>query len=221
MKTLTAATMTVALSLALGRLRLQQQDIEVKTSTSKSTSTSTTTANSVTTSATPVRAGPQTIADYFPRTNIKQTPVHHGDPGSPTIDLPMPPGWQVANESASAPYGGIALSQPRTPPIRPRSRRSWPSWTVSRPGQDHPVRPGRVAEPARSPGFRRRKESTLGFHPVSGFQGVADQWHIRQGRQGGRFVGQKTVVIPGQGASSCFSSTPTRSPPTRDRWSTP
>jgi ADP-ribosylglycohydrolase len=42
-------------------------------------------------------AGPNpTIASYIAENNIQETPAKRGDPGSPTIDLPFPPGWEDA-----------------------------------------------------------------------------------------------------------------------------
>jgi uncharacterized lipoprotein YbaY len=42
-------------------------------------------------------AGPNpTIASYIQENNIRETPVKRGDPGSPTIDLPVPEGWEPA-----------------------------------------------------------------------------------------------------------------------------
>src|SRR4051794_10723218 len=41
----------------------------------------------------PSKAAPdKTIAEYIKENNIAETPVRRGDPGSPTIDLPVPPG---------------------------------------------------------------------------------------------------------------------------------
>jgi hypothetical protein len=39
-----------------------------------------------------------TIASYIAENNIQETPIKHGDPGSPTIDLPVPAGWKPAGE---------------------------------------------------------------------------------------------------------------------------
>ena len=39
-------------------------------------------------------AGPNpTIASYIAENNIQEAPVKRGDPGSPTIDLPVPDAW--------------------------------------------------------------------------------------------------------------------------------
>jgi hypothetical protein len=47
------------------------------------------------------KAGPdKTIADYIKANNIVESPVHRGDPGSPTINLPVPAGWLDAGSRA-------------------------------------------------------------------------------------------------------------------------
>ncbi len=109
MKYLTAATITVALSLALVGCGSDN-----KSNTNTSTSLAATSTTSSGTSTAPAGAK-YTIADYVRDNNLTETPVHHGDPGSPTINLPVPPGWQLINESAGAPYGGIVLAQPADP----------------------------------------------------------------------------------------------------------
>ncbi len=64
-------------------------------STTETTETTTTSAAEPTTSA--QAAGPNyTIVDYIRDNGIVETPVKRGDPGSPTIDLPTPPGWEDA-----------------------------------------------------------------------------------------------------------------------------
>jgi len=35
---------------------------------------------------------------YIKDNNIQESPVKRGDPGSPTIDLPVPDGWEPAGE---------------------------------------------------------------------------------------------------------------------------
>ena len=66
--------------------------------------------------ATPTTANPQskvaprtsvpgpnpTIASYIQQNNITQTPVHRGDPGAPTINLPIPDGWADAGRDTPA-----------------------------------------------------------------------------------------------------------------------
>jgi probable lipoprotein LpqN len=80
------------------------------TKTAPSTSTSVPNASSATTSAKAApsskpkvapreadKTGPNpTIANYIQQNNIQETPVKKGDSGSPTIDLPVPDGWELA-----------------------------------------------------------------------------------------------------------------------------
>ena len=59
-------------------------------------------------------AGPNpTIASYIKENNIQETPVKRGDPGSPTIDLPVPDGWEPAGEDTPEwAYGAIVYTGP-------------------------------------------------------------------------------------------------------------
>jgi hypothetical protein len=79
------------------------------TSASSKTSTATTTTATSTPAAQPKVAlrttvpGPNpTIADYIKQNGITETPVHRGDPHTPTIDLPIPDGWADAGHDAPA-----------------------------------------------------------------------------------------------------------------------
>ncbi|WP_421842196.1 LpqN/LpqT family lipoprotein [Mycobacterium sp.] len=109
MKEFTAAIATVALSLALTGCGSNS-----KPDSNPSTAAATTSATSTTSS---VRASGSyyTIADYIKDNDITETTVHHGDPGSPTIDLAVPRDWHVLEESTGAPYGGIVYDQPANP----------------------------------------------------------------------------------------------------------
>ncbi|AMC62465.1 lipoprotein LpqN [Mycobacterium tuberculosis] len=143
MKHFTAAVATVALSLALAgcsfNIKTDSAPTTSPTTTSPTTSTTTT---SATTSA--QAAGPNyTIADYIRDNHIQETPVHHGDPGSPTIDLPVPDDWRLLPESSRAPYGGIVYTQPADPNDPPPSLRSSPNSPVTstprRSSNSHPA----------------------------------------------------------------------------------
>src|SRR5438045_120814 len=85
-----------------------------ETKSSPSTSKQTSSESSSTTSkAAPSKsaqaAGPnKTIVDYIKENGIVESPVHRGDAGSPTIDLPFPPGWEDAgNRTPQWAYGAI------------------------------------------------------------------------------------------------------------------
>ncbi len=41
-----------------------------------------------------------TLAEYIQQNDITETPVRRGDPGTPTIDLPLPEGWRDVTKRA-------------------------------------------------------------------------------------------------------------------------
>jgi hypothetical protein len=88
-------------------------DTKSEPSASKQTSTQSSTASSkAAPSTTGQAAGPnKTIADYIKENGIVETQVHRGDPGSPTIDLPSPPGWEDGgNRTPEWAYGEIVYT---------------------------------------------------------------------------------------------------------------
>src|SRR5258708_17652543 len=85
------------------------------TESSKSSTKSSTTKKKPTVESSPAEAaGPNpSIASYIKDNNITETPVHMGDPGSPTINLPVPEGWEPAGENTPEwAYGAILYSGP-------------------------------------------------------------------------------------------------------------
>lgn len=189
MKNFTAVVATAALSLTLVACHSETKT-EVKTSTSTSTSTSTVT-SSASTSAAPGAQAHKTIADYILENKIKETPVHHGDPGSPTIDLPVPNGWHTIPEGSGAPYGGIVYDQPAEAGDPP----TIVAIVSKLEGDVDPAKillyaPGELQNlPGYEGGSENGKESTL-----SGFKA----WQLggsytKNGKR--RSIAQKTVVI--------------------------
>ena len=75
-----------------------------KTSAAGSAATSATTAKPQSKVAPRTTAqGPNpSIASYFQDSHITATPVHKGDPGAPTINLPIPDGWADAGHDTPA-----------------------------------------------------------------------------------------------------------------------
>lgn len=108
----TAGLAAVSLSFALVGCGSDSKN-DSKTSTSTSTSTATSTSKKSTeTSASPTQAAGKnkTIQDYLKENQITETPVHRGDPGSPNIDLAMPPGWSDAGQQTPDwAYGGAIV----------------------------------------------------------------------------------------------------------------
>ncbi len=188
MKDLTAVIATVALSLTLVGCGSETKT-DNKTSSSTSTSTSTTTTSA--TSATPGAQANYTIADYIRENNIQQTPVHHGDPGSPTINLPVPNGWQLLPEGSGAPYGGIVFNQPSDPNDPPTIVAVVSKLTGN-------VDPAKIIEFAPGelknlPGFDGTGNGTAST--LSGFQAwQLGGFYTKNGTT--RTAAQKTVVIP-------------------------
>jgi Probable lipoprotein LpqN len=97
---------------------------DTKTEPTKTTSESKTTSATTSKKAAPSTAkvaprdedakGPNpTIANYIAENNIQETPIKMGDPGSPTIDLPVPDGWEPAGEDKPDwAYGAIVYTGP-------------------------------------------------------------------------------------------------------------
>ncbi|SOJ53350.1 hypothetical protein MSIMFB_00851 [Mycobacterium simulans] len=191
MKDLTAVVATVALSLTLVGCGSDNKS-ETKTTTSTTTSTSTSTTAPPTTSGTAGAQANYTIADYIRDNHIQETPVHHGDPGSPTINLPVPNGWKLLPESSNAPYGGIVFTQPGDPNDPPTIVALVSKLT----GDVDPAKiiqfaPGELKNLPGYEGSGDGSASTLG-----GFQA----WQLggsytKNGKK--RTVAQKTVVITG------------------------
>jgi Probable lipoprotein LpqN len=190
MKYFTAAIATVALSVALVGCGANSKS-ETKTSTSAATSTSTKTVTSSGTSTAPAAGAKYTIADYIKDNKITETPVHHGDPGSPTIDLPVPDGWQLLKESSSAPYGGIVLAQPADPSDPP----TIVALVAKLTGNIDQAKliqyaPGELQNLPGYQGSGNGNVSTLGGFAAWQLGGTYD----KNGKR--RAIAQKTVVIP-------------------------
>jgi hypothetical protein len=140
-------------------------------------------------------AGPdKTIAEYIKENNIIETPVHPGDPGSPTINLPLPPGWQQGGSRApESLYDAILYNSPATA-ADPPTIIVLVSKLVGN------VDGGKILEYApgeikKLPGYNGPPDGGRG--KLSGFDAIQiGGSYIKDGAQ--RAVGQMTAVIPGQ-----------------------
>jgi hypothetical protein len=162
------------------------------TSASASKSTSETTSTKAAPSSKPKvaprdedAAGPNpTIASYIKDNNIQEAPVKRGDPGSPTIDLPVPDGWEPAGEDTPEwAYGAIVYTGPDAG-----------EYTPSLVALVQKIIDLSAGELNNLPGFKAMNEgetSTLGEYPA--FQ-LGGTW-TQDGET--KIVAQKTVVIPG------------------------
>jgi hypothetical protein len=173
------------------------------TPTSSSSSTSSKTSSSSSTSKpspTPAAGKNETIADYIKEAGLTETPVKRGDAGSPTIDLPVPDGWEPAGDKTpDFAYGAILATDP-TMAADPPSIIA----IVSKLTGD--VDTAKLVEYAPGelnnlPGFdgpKTGETSTLG-----GFDAVQlGGSYVKDGVQ--RMIAQKTVIIPAADNSGIF-----------------
>ena len=193
MKKLTAATTVgitaVALSVASVGCGSNSQ------TETKTTTPITTTTPKATPTTSPQAAGSnKTIQDYIKENNLVQTPVHRGDPGSPTINMPVPPGWSDATPSAPPEdYTAMVYDQPQVPDDPPRINAIVYKLTGNvDPAQILNYAPGDLKNlPGFQPLDNGSKSTMSGF---DAFQMAG--YYMKDGKR--RVRGQKTVVIPGQ-----------------------
>ncbi len=102
---------TIALvALGIGLVGCGSNTSSHNASSKTSTTTTTAKATTTTTAKTQAKVAPRTtvpgpnpsIASYVQQNGITDTPVHRGDPGSPTINLPIPDGWADAGPDTPA-----------------------------------------------------------------------------------------------------------------------
>ncbi|MGK2869347.1 MAG: LpqN/LpqT family lipoprotein [Mycobacterium sp.] len=92
---------------------------EAGSSAEESTSTSAAAAAETSTSAAPAGES-YTIAEYIKDNEITEAPVKRGDPGSPTVNLPTPPGWVDSGPGTPEwAWGQIVFTDPSMPPPPP------------------------------------------------------------------------------------------------------
>ena len=135
----------------------------------------------------------ETIASYIQANGIQETPVRRGDPGSPTIDLPFPEGWQDAGaDTPEWAYGAIVYTGPEAAEYTP----SIVALVSKLTGNVDPQRVidlagGELQNLPEYSGWNEGAVSTLGEYPA--FQ-LGGTW-VQDGLT--KIVAQKTVVIPG------------------------
>lgn len=172
-------------------------DTKSEPSTSKAASSSaTSTTSSKAPPASPTQAaGPnKTIVDYIKENGIVENPVHRGDPGAPTIDLPFPPGWEDAgSRTPEWAYGAILSTDPATAQDPPTiiALVSKLAGNVD-PAKILELAPGEIRNLPGYDGSAEGSSSTLGGFDATQIGGT----YTKNGAK--RAIAQKTVVIPGQ-----------------------
>lgn len=97
------AAMAVIVGLALAGCGSEEKKAEAITSAQTTSSSA-----APTTTKAPYA---QTIPEYIKQNGITETPVKRGDPGSPDIILPFPPGWEDLGPTTPAwAWGGIKFT---------------------------------------------------------------------------------------------------------------
>lgn len=132
----------------------------------------------------------ETIQDYIAENNIQETAIKRGDPG-PTINLPVPPGWQQTDKLPGSPYGAVIFPEGTVPSNPPRILAVLSKLT----GDVDPEKileyaPGELLNmPGYTPGNEGERNTLAGF---DAFQ-LGGTYAI-EGKKG--MIAQKTVVIP-------------------------
>jgi len=173
-------------------------DTKSEPSTSKQTSAASSTATSkAAPPSSAAAAGPnKTIVDYIKENEIVESPVHRGDPGSPTIVLPFPPGWEDAgSRTPDWAYAAIVSSDPAMAQDPPTIIALVSKLTGN-------VDPAKILEYAQGeiknlPGYDGAQDgqpSTLAGFDATQIGGTYTKDGVK------RAIAQKTVAIPGQDA---------------------
>ena len=195
-----AAAVAAALAVVLSGCGSDTKTEPSATTSAEKTTTTTTSAKAAPSSKPKVAprdedaAGPNpTIASYIAENKIQEAPVKRGDPGSPTIDLPVPEGWEPAGEDTPEwAYGAIVYTGPEAGEYTP----SIVALVSKLTGNVDPqtiidLAPGELHNLPGWKAMNEGAESTLGEYPAYQLGGTWTQ----DGQT--KIVAQKTVVIPG------------------------
>ena len=133
-----------------------------------------------------------TIASYIKDNGITETAVHMGDPGAPTINLPVPDGWEPAGENTPDwAYGAIIYTGPEGEEYTPSIVALVSKLTGNvDPQKIIDVAPGELNNLSGYKPMNEGATSTLGEYPAYQLGGT---WES-DGQT--KIVAQKTVVIP-------------------------
>lgn len=190
------AAVAVALGITLAGCGSDSSSEATSASQETSTSAPETPAGAATTTSPEQQPGPAyTIVDYIRDNNIEEAPVKRGDPGSPTVDLPLPPGWQDAGDRAPEwSYSAMIFADPAMAADPPTIVALMSKLTGD-------VDAAKILEFAPNeiknlPGYENLGDGNPS--ELSGFDAYQiGGAYTRDGAK--RMIAQKTVVIPGDG----------------------
>ena len=135
-----------------------------------------------------------TILDYIRDNGIVETPVHRGDPGTPAVNLPSPPGWTDAGpRTPEWAWGALVFTDPTMAQDPPTIIALMSKLTGNvDPAKILEFAPGEIKN---MPGYGGESNGTPST--LSGFDAYQiGGSYMKDGAR--RFISQKTVVIPGQ-----------------------
>jgi hypothetical protein len=190
------ASFVVVVAVAVAAIVLTRPDSDTSTTVAEEptvSSSPTRSAQTRTPGAAPP-AGPSdlTIAEYIQQNGITETPIAQNDPGAPSIDLPLPPGFEDLGERTPEwALGGMMSSDPAFGSDPATVMAIYSKLTG-------PIDTDTILELAPNelydlPGFEggAGQDSTLSGFPAYQMGGT----YMRDGIK--RAIAQKTVVIPG------------------------
>lgn len=189
------AVAAAVLGLALAGCGSDSKTATTSKENTSASATSETSASSTTKAAPSTTAnasGPNyTIVDYIKDNHITETAVKRGDPGTPTVNLPVPEGW--ADAGAKAPdwaWGQIVFSDPAAGPVPPTITAVMSKLTGAEAAKVLEYAPGELKN---LPDYEGGNEGQTG--KLAGFDAVqVGGTFVKDGQK--RMIAQKTVIIP-------------------------
>jgi hypothetical protein len=184
-----------AVTLGLGLAGCGSDTKTEPTATSKQATSETKTTSKAAPTTSAQASGPnKTIVDYIRENGIVETPVHRGDPGSPTIDLPIPPGWEDAgSRTPEWAYRAILFNDPAMANDPPTIIALVSKLTGNvEPAKVLEFAPGEIKNLPGYEGAEAGSPSTLSGFDATQIGGTYTKGGVK------RAIAQKTVVIPGQ-----------------------
>jgi hypothetical protein len=189
------AALAVTLGLTLAGCGSDSSSEETSAAGETSTSAAETPAAAPETTAPEPQGPAYTIVDYIRDNNIEEAPVKRGAPGSPTVNLPLPPGWQDAGDQAPEwAYTALVFADPAMAADPPTIVALMSKLTGA--ADAAKILEFAPNEIKNLPGYENLGDgspSELGGFDAYQIGGA----YTRDGAK--RMIAQKTVVIPGDG----------------------
>lgn len=138
--------------------------------------------------------GAVTLHQYIVDNKIAELRFKRGEPGTPEIAFPFPPGWSTAGDrTPDWAYGAIVNDTPKSPEDPPYMVAIASKLTGDvDPAQILEYAPGQLNDlPDFTPFHDPKRDSLSGFEAID-YAGT----YVRNGKP--RVIGQQTIVVPGK-----------------------